>query len=784
MRRLFTIFVLILLPLQLLAMDKYQFDIQESGLKKAAQTAYLASYSSEMLQNDITEISMVTGGYFTIGTTEGSSQSLWDNACDVTFGHPYALTSYPIIKFNGQWQKLDDFAASRFSLIPAKIGDTLRIQASETEFMQLSFSMTPADSGTSVEILYHIKNISPESCPVSLGLVLDPALGKWGDGSLQLSENVLRDTLLINTDIPSHVNIWEREHGARGMGLDIQFVEENPEFFRAANWFDIYENPDPQQSVSELRDLYDLALNMTWQESELAPGQEKVVKLKLFLPEPDFSSQVFMRWDLPHFLALQNNTLFPRQWDSCIQMNTLDPQSVNNATLMTDSSTALTMSPEEKNISFFSENILYEKIRLQSKEVYEDQTARVGLKILNNEDIIDEIWRTVFIPAVPLSDTGLVIEIDSLDITNYPEIKFTFEPKIEATEQYLLNLHKENIFLYENEKRIKEFTVTKDTTGGIGAADIIFVLDVTGSMGDEINAVKEHIIEFADSLSYRGIDYQLGMVTFLDKIENVYPFTNDVQEFQRIASLQWAHGGGDRAENSLDALMTASNYPFRPNANRIAIWITDADYHENNAITSLNKQRVINSLLTHEITVHAIGREQFKSYFYDPIITSTGGEYYNIDGNFRDILMNISHLKTAGKYLLSFRSVNTDQETNNICLEIHYAGLGGKAIIDYSPSTTSSLNKRMVCYPNPFNPATTIFIKNVTGLSGEVNIFNIIGQRVKHFSIRNSSQKNIIWNARDDMGLPVGTGFYIVHLALFDQKGQAFREVEKILYIK
>ena len=73
----------------------------------------------------------------------------------------------------------------------------------------------------------------------------------------------------------------------------------------------------------------------------------------------------------------------------------------------------------------------------------------------------------------------------------------------------------------------------KDRSSGVDAADIVFVLDVTGSMGDEIDGVKNHIVEFADSLSYRGIDFRLGMVTFLDVIENVYPFTRDVSSFSR-----------------------------------------------------------------------------------------------------------------------------------------------------------------------------------------------------------------------------------------------------------
>ncbi len=69
--------------------------------------------------------------------------------------------------------------------------------------------------------------------------------------------------------------------------------------------------------------------------------------------------------------------------------------------------------------------------------------------------------------------------------------------------------------------KIENFTLAKDTSGGTNKADIIFVLDVTGSMTNEINGVKENIVEFADSLSAQGIDFRLGMVTFLDEVENI-----------------------------------------------------------------------------------------------------------------------------------------------------------------------------------------------------------------------------------------------------------------------
>ena len=53
--------------------------------------------------------------------------------------------------------------------------------------------------------------------------------------------------------------------------------------------------------------------------------------------------------------------------------------------------------------------------------------------------------------------------------------------------------------------------------------------------------------------------------------------------------------------------MEATRFLFRPEASRVIIWITDADYHERNPVTSLTRSEVIDALLANEITVHSVG---------------------------------------------------------------------------------------------------------------------------------------------------------------------------------
>jgi len=148
------------------------------------------------------------------------------------------------------------------------------------------------------------------------------------------------------------------------------------------------------------------------------------------------------------------------------------------------------------------------------------------------------------VKVVKLSDRSY--SIDTVITGAYPRVSLVFDVAKQSTGQNIYSLTKNNVFFYENGKRIDEFSFGKDTTCGVGAVAIVFVLDVTGSMSGSIAGVKNTILEFADSLSSRGVHFRLGMVTFLD---------------------------------------AASQMAFRPTAKRVFVWITDATYHEKNTFT-------------------------------------------------------------------------------------------------------------------------------------------------------------------------------------------------------
>jgi hypothetical protein len=116
------------------------------------------------------------------------------------------------------------------------------------------------------------------------------------------------------------------------------------------------------------------------------------------------------------------------------------------------------------------------------------------------------------------------------------------------------------------------------------AADIVFVVDDTGSMGNDIDQVKADIDYITDRLIENITSVRFGLVTYKDApdVEYDVPLTFDVNAFKTGVSNLEAMGGGDYPEAVKDALIMArddSTWRAQPVV-RIIILIGDADPHD------------------------------------------------------------------------------------------------------------------------------------------------------------------------------------------------------------
>lgn len=95
--------------------------------------------------------------------------------------------------------------------------------------------------------------------------------------------------------------------------------------------------------------------------------------------------------------------------------------------------------------------------------------------------------------------------------------------------------------------------------------DILFLLDATGSMADEINQLKENIRAISAQIEAfpLDLDVRFGMVAYRDRGDDFLTqqtqFTDDIEEFAVALSAVEAAGGGDYAEDLNSALDEAIN---------------------------------------------------------------------------------------------------------------------------------------------------------------------------------------------------------------------------------
>jgi hypothetical protein len=148
-----------------------------------------------------------------------------------------------------------------------------------------------------------------------------------------------------------------------------------------------------------------------------------------------------------------------------------------------------------------------------------------------------------------------------------------------------------------------------------GVADIVFLIDVSGSMAPIIDALRKNIEVFVDSLSssdannaapirdWRGkvVGYRDIVAAESEGLEwyEDHPFVRDTTALKAQLAGLTAQGGGDEPESLLDALYKvatmeaspkgaqseeASKWRYRSDAARVAVVFTDASFKETMSI--------------------------------------------------------------------------------------------------------------------------------------------------------------------------------------------------------
>ena len=141
----------------------------------------------------------------------------------------------------------------------------------------------------------------------------------------------------------------------------------------------------------------------------------------------------------------------------------------------------------------------------------------------------------------------------------------------------------------EGENHTHTHTVTLDgkmTYGSNVPLDVLFLLDSTGSMDDEIQQIKTTLQSIAKRVSNlpANPDLRFGMVSYRDRddtyVTRLHDFDGNVERFQQTIRGVRANGGNDYPESLNQALHEAVNdASWGENAIRLIFLIADAPPH-------------------------------------------------------------------------------------------------------------------------------------------------------------------------------------------------------------
>jgi Mg-chelatase subunit ChlD len=189
-------------------------------------------------------------------------------------------------------------------------------------------------------------------------------------------------------------------------------------------------------------------------------------------------------------------------------------------------------------------------------------------------------------------------------------------------------------------------------TSGERGVDLVFVIDTTGSMSDKIESLLATCSQFADDFNALHLNHRIAIVSFGDlrvpgdKIQNT-AFTGNVETTkQSLRHIPRNSGGGNEGESSLEAVERALSLPFRSNAVKAIVLITDepADQHR------LNADEMTGRLTEREMLVF-VASPPYK--YFQRMALRNGGQWYRISAHtkfddllklFRDLAQKVSQV--------------------------------------------------------------------------------------------------------------------------------------------
>ncbi len=266
--------------------------------------------------------------------------------------------------------------------------------------------------------------------------------------------------------------------------------------------------------------------------------------------------------------------------------------------------------------------------------------------------------------------------------------------------------------------------VLKEDCSSPEKMDIVFVVDATSSMNDEIRYLKSELLDVIDRIEATNtdIDFNLGSVFYRDVkdeyLTRVSPLTSELEETVKFVGEQSSNGGGDNPEAVEVALEETLKLTWREDALKLVFLILDAPPHEDDAtmekIRSQIKEAASRGIKLIPITASGIDRNTEFLMKFMAILTN--GTYVFITD---DSGIGNAHLDPVVE--------DYEVEKLNDCL-VRLITLYSKS---YSCDAETEIDKSDLTFNVYPNPSTQFINVKTNQIPDKIKIYSANGMMIK-----------------------------------------------------
>ena len=240
--------------------------------------------------------------------------------------------------------------------------------------------------------------------------------------------------------------------------------------------------------------------------------------------------------------------------------------------------------------------------------------------------------------------------------------------------------------------------------------EISFVVDATGSMGDEIEYLKEELGDILTKFSLKQSSFELftSAVFYKDKgddyVTNIQPFTNNISSTAEFIKKQFAGGGGDYPEAVKEALDDAlGKLKWSSTAEtKIIFFLMDAPPHDetNKEMATLIAKAAAMGIRI--VPVACSGTDKATEFIMRSMALATNGTYLFLTD---DSGIGNPHIKpTTDEFKVELLNDLLLRTMEQMC----YINTCDEKIKTIEPFSTYSNNEKVKIFPNPTQGPVTL----------------------------------------------------------------------------